>query len=143
MAVRRSGPCQSVDLTGQLLNLTLPSVISIGTDLPRRQIKRSLVQRQVRLDDNQVERLLAEHAAGATARELATSFGINQSTVYAHLGRHEAPRRVYRKLHGEPLERAKILYVADGLSLRAVARALSISRDALRAGLAAAGVEIR
>ena len=109
-------------------------MVSIGTALPRNRLARTVVRRQVRLDESQVAKLLAEHASGATAEELARRFGINRSTVYVHLGRHEAPHRLYRKLHGEMLERAKVFYVAEGRSLRAVATELGISRDALRSG---------
>ena len=99
-------------------------------------MKRSRLQRQVRLDQSQVSRLLNEYTAGATAPELATRFGINESTVYAHLARHEAPFRVYRKLHGPLLDRGRALYVEEGLSLRAVAAELGISRTALTSGFA-------
>jgi DNA-binding CsgD family transcriptional regulator len=130
-----------VALTAQLWNLELPAVpapsqreIALPAPSPR------VVQRQVRLQDQQILELLAQYAAGRSPSELAGLFGINEGTVYAHLKRQGAPDRPYRKLHGELLERAVELYVEQRLSLREVGRQLGIGRETVRAGLVATGI---
>lgn len=60
----------------------------------------------------------------------------------AHLKRRGVERRPFRKLRGDQLDRAMALYAA-GQSLRSVAVELGLSKEAVRSGLAARGVEIR
>ena len=99
-------------------------------------------QQQTRLDEQAVDDLVAAYKAGSPYRELVERFGINESTVVAHLQRRGVERRTFRKLRGGQLEQARDLY-ESGLSLRAVASELGLSKEAVRSGLVAAGVPIR
>lgn len=99
-------------------------------------------QKQVRLGDEAVDELIAAYQAGTPCQELAERFGINESTVFAHLKRRGVERRPFRKLRGEQLDRAKELYAA-GLSLRSVASELGVSRQTVRSGLVSGGVVLR
>lgn len=99
-------------------------------------------QKQVRLSREVVDVLIEAYRSGVPCAELGVQFGINESTVFAHLKRRGVERRPFRKLHGEQLERARECY-EGGMSLRAVAVEVGISRSTVHAGLVAAGVEIR
>lgn len=100
-------------------------------------------QKQVRLRPEQVDELVEAYVAGALQQELCTRFGIHDTTLRAHLRRRGAlKRRPYRKLRGDLLEEARRLY-ADGLSLRAVASEVGVSREAVRSGLLASGDVLR
>ena len=89
-----------------------------------------------------MDELIAAYQAGSPCGDLAERFGINESTVFAHLKRRGVERWPFRKLRGEQLDRAKELYVA-GLSLRSVASELGVSRQTIRSGLVSGGVELR
>lgn len=89
-----------------------------------------------------MDELIAAYQAGTPCRDLAERFGINESTVFAHLKRRGVERRPFRKLRGEELDRAKGLYAA-GLSLRSVASELGVSRTTVRSGLVSCGVVLR
>ena len=104
--------------------------------------RESTRQKQVRLTTGQVDELIAAYLAGAPCRELATCYGVNESTVFAHLKRHKVERRPFRKLRSEVLDRAVSLY-ESGLSLRSVGSELGLSKEAVRSGLAAHGVAPR
>lgn len=104
-----------------------------------REIRR---QKQVRLTVEQVDDLIAAYEAGSSCHDLATQFGVNESTVFAHLRRRRVERRPFRKLHGELLDRAVSLY-ESGRSLRSVASELGVSKESVRSALVVRGVEIR
>jgi len=100
-------------------------------------------QKQVRLRSDQVDELVAAYLAGAPQHELSARFGIHDTTVRAHLRRRGVlKQRPYRKLRGDTLERAVDLY-SSGMSLRAVASEVDLSREAVRAGLLGAGISLR
>lgn len=99
-------------------------------------------KRQVRLTPEQVDSLVRLYAEGSSFPDLIERFGINESTVAAHLRSRRVPKRAYRKLHGVQLQEARRMYEAGG-SLRSVAEDLRLSREAVRSGLMAAGVEMR
>ena len=100
-------------------------------------------QKQVRLRSDQVDELVAAYLAGAPQHELAARFGIHDTAVRAHLRRRSVlKQRPYRKLRGDALERAVELY-NSGMSLRAVASEVDLSREAVRTGLLAAGIRLR
>lgn len=99
-------------------------------------------QKQVRLTVDQVDELIDAYETGSPCHELAERFGINESTVFAHLKRRKVERRPFRKLHGEMLDRAVSLY-ESGLSLRSVGSELGLSKESVRSGLASHGVAPR
>jgi transposase-like protein len=104
--------------------------------------RREKRQLQVRLASEAVDDLVVAYRSGTPCAELGEQFGINESTVFAHLKRRGVERRPFRKLRGEKLERARECYEA-GMSLRDVAVEVGVSRSTVHAGLVAAGVEIR
>lgn len=104
-----------------------------------RSIKR---QQQTRLKSDEVDQLVASYQAGASCRELATEFGVNETTVRSHLSRRDVPRSPSRKIHSQLLDEAVRLY-ENGESLRTVGRAIGAAPDTVRLALIAAGVTIR
>lgn len=103
------------------------------------------VRRARQIGADAVDALVWAYKSGDSVPELAGKFGINETTVRAHLVRREISTRGnggYRKLHGEQLGRAQALYAA-GQSLRSVAAELRLSREAVRSGLVMAGVVLR
>lgn len=99
-------------------------------------------QRQVRLSAERVDELVQLYRSGASKAELARVFGINETTVRAHLRRRAIEHRPRRTLHGELLEQASELYAA-GWSLRSIGSELGVSREAVKSGLVAADVDLR
>jgi transposase len=112
----------------------------VAADVPRRASPAT-----VRLDvsDVEVRRLYA--VEGWTAAEVAAHLGCGTSTVYARLqglgvARRPAPPRRSSRPADTELRR---LYVQRGLSLRQVAERFSVSTQAVRGWLDAAGVPRR
>lgn len=100
-------------------------------------------QKQVRLRPDQVDELVEAYLAGALQHELTARFGIHDTTLRAHLRKRGVLKeRPYRKLRGDMLEQAVELY-SSGMSLRAVASEIDLSREATRASLLQAGVRLR
>lgn len=95
-------------------------------------------QRQVRLSDAQVTDLVNDYVGGMTFKQLCDRYGVSETTVRMHLRRRQAPRRPYRKLYGETLDRAIELH-ASGRSLRSIAAELDLSPDTVRLGLKGRG----
>jgi hypothetical protein len=78
------------------------------------------------MEGEHVDDLVAAYRSGDSVPELASKFGVNETTVRAHLSRREISTRGnggYRKVHGDQLDRAQKLYAA-GSSLRSVASEL-------------------
>lgn len=98
--------------------------------------RREKRQSQVRLTSEAVDDLVEAYQSGTPCADLAARFGINESTVFAHLKRRKVERRPYRKLRGEPLELAVSLY-RSGSSLRA-SRSASPATTSCRLGNAKA-----
>jgi DNA-directed RNA polymerase specialized sigma24 family protein len=95
---------------------------------------RQLKQVQRRLPVEQIMELVRQYEAGASASELAKTFGVDQSTVHRHLKRQGTKPRPYRKLRGEQLEEAVRLH-ASGMSIRGIARELGINRGTVSSTL--------
>mgnify|MGYP002423516823 FL=1 len=100
------------------------------------------VRRAAQLHPDKVTELLESYRSGTPSLTLAAEFGINESTVYAHIERSGVDRRPYRKLHGADLERARRLY-ESGTSLRAVAAEVGCSVSAVHSRLVELGVRMR
>ena len=112
--------------------------LDVGPPTPSHQGR----QPQVRLSAKRVDELVELYRSGASKAELARVFGINETTVRAHLRRRAVEHRPRRKLHGELLERAAELYAA-GWSLRSIGSELGVSREAVKSGLVAGGMRLR
>ena len=89
-------------------------------------------QRQVRLSTERVDELVELYRSGASKAELARVFGINETTVRAHLRRRAVEHLPRRKLHGELLEQGS----------RALRRWLVAAFDWVRAWCVAGGGEV-
>ena len=98
--------------------------------------------RAAQLHPDKVTELLESYRSGTPSLTLAAEFGINESTVYAHIERSGVDRRPYRKLHGADLERARRLY-ESGTSLRAVAAEVGCSVSAVHSRLVELVVRMR
>jgi DNA-binding CsgD family transcriptional regulator len=143
---RPDGP-SGVVLTAQLLNLP-PTVRDLIRTPQSRTVQKPPgpelrpFQRQVRLPAEQIAALVEAYASGASARELAEQYGVNESTVYGHLKRNQTPQRAYRKLRGDQLDGAIQAY-ESGQSLRSIAEQLGMDRATVRTALAETGVVLR
>lgn len=103
---------------------------------PRRRLRR--------LADERVAQLAAEREAGAEINDLAERYGIDRSTVIAHLHREGVPgrRRQGRSLSPDRVRAAGELY-ASGVSLIEVGAAFDVDRRYLRRVLPEAGFLLR
>lgn len=99
-------------------------------------------RRARQLDEATVDSLVAAYHSGTSGPQLAVQFGINESTVYAHLKRREAHRPPQRKLSGERLQQTLDLY-RGGASIREVGTTIGVSKTAVHMALADAGIERR
>ncbi len=82
------------------------------------------VQRQRRLNRNEVRELLTQYNAGLLINQLAAQFDISRTTVMKHLERAGAPRR--RNLLADRLDQARQLY-DQGWSLARIAKHLGLN----------------
>lgn len=100
-------------------------------DVPRIRDDRGQVVRQVGtpqtfLTPSEVARLVEDYHHGASVAHLAEVYGIHRSTVSAHLTRRGVVRR--RPGLGAEEEAEVVQLHEQGLSLRAIARAMGVDR---------------
>ena len=98
-------------------------------------------QVQRRLPPEEVEELVADYLAGATALALAGKHSIHRTTVLALLERHQVSRRG-RVLTPDHIERAVSLY-ASGRSCASIGKELHVNPETVRQPLLKAGVALR
>jgi len=131
---RRLSRGSVVDLTARLLNYVSPGQ-GLGVDPdedvetldpPVRQL-----QKQTRLKSDEVTKLIAAYLDGITIRSLARQYQVNESTVHAHLNRHQVPRRPYRALTPAQLEEARRLY-NEGWSANRLAQHFGVAHRTVR-----------
>lgn len=83
-----SHPCDLLSAWGTALNGVLDAIgrVEAGPERPRpRQLR--AVRRNHRLDSAAVDRLIDDHAAGASINELAARYEVHRTTVLNHLRR--------------------------------------------------------
>ena len=135
-----------VDLSAGLSNLSSGVHRLLTMPVPTGKIASSaprVVQRQLRLDHQQVAELARRYEAGDSVRTLSAVFGVNRETILEHLKREGIERRPHiRKLTDRQVGRAASLY-ASGLSLAKTAEHFDVSERTLRSELAKAGHAIR
>jgi DNA-directed RNA polymerase specialized sigma24 family protein len=115
----------------------LPSLTTPPPPAPGRRKPRSAR----RLQEDQVEQLIAGYQAGATVYDLGDRFGIERRTVSAILHRHQVPMR-RRGLTAEQIEEAVQLY-ESGWSLARIGERLGVYPTTVLARLRERGVRMR
>ena len=99
----------------------------------------ALVQSQRRLRLHDVARLVADYFAGATIDNLAAAYGVNRTTVNAHLDRAGAARPVRRGKLSERQVRQAGRAHRDGVRITELAVELGVSEETLRRALRRVG----
>jgi uncharacterized protein (DUF433 family) len=121
-----------VELAGVLANLSLPGVPR--TSEPA-YVPPPASKKQVRLRPEQVAALLVDYRAGELIVEITRRYGINKSTMFAHLARAGVSReRTSRALTGEQTA-AIAAERSSGLTLAALACHYGVSIDTIRRAL--------
>ena len=104
---------------------------------------RRTLQRQRRLTPSEAIRLGRDYSAGSSVGQLAKSYGIHRTTVLAQLERQSVDRRrTGRKLTGDDVERAAVLYLG-GESLKATGSYFGVDAETIRREFHRAGVPVR
>ncbi|MFT3862339.1 hypothetical protein [Micropruina sp.] len=95
---------------------------------------------QTFLTASEVDRLVDDYRSGASVNELAERYGVHRATVSAHLTR----RRVARRRPGLGVEEAAeaVKLRLGGVAMRAIARSMSVDREAVRTALVEADVDV-
>jgi hypothetical protein len=87
------------------------------------------------LRDADVARLIEDYLSGVGIEELNTMYGVNRTTVYAHLDRHRVARPRRRgKLTDEQVAHAAALLFA-GQTPPAIAQELRVGEETVRRAL--------
>ena len=112
-------------------------------DPPREHVEYAtrIRQRQKRLDENEIERLIAEYRTGLTVYQLATRFGCHRTTVSECLKARGIQMR-RRPLCEEQIIEAIRLY-QSGLSVAKVADQVGAKSETVRLRLIERGVQMR
>ena len=98
-------------------------------------------QRQKRLDEHEINQLIAEYKAGSTVYQLATRFGCHRTTVSEHLRLNGVQMRL-KPLTEERIQEAVRLY-ESGLSAAKVGERVGANAATVLARLRERGVVIR
>ncbi|QTI66729.1 hypothetical protein [Gordonia polyisoprenivorans] len=99
--------------------------------------------RQLRkLTPHEVESLVSEYQDGATARDLATKYGIHRMTVTRHIQRSGHQTRPVRSFEEDQLEQLIADY-HSGNSANALGRKYGVAGSTVARSLRNAGVDLR
>lgn len=130
-------------LAKQDIRRTLDNTLSTnGQDEWRPGTERSR-QQQRRLSPIETTELTKLYMAGATAKELAQTFGVHRTTVLAQLERQGiSRRRSLRRMSDTEVAQAASLY-ADGNSLKSTAVHFGVDAETLRREFKKAGIHVR
>lgn len=108
---------------------------------PKKQIPKK--QRQRRLTEDEVDRLVADYEAGASAVTLAKRFGVHRTSVTGYLDRRQVKRRItHNKLTTIDLDEVVRLYV-KGESLAKVGQVFSVDAATIARALRQQGIQLR
>lgn len=129
ICVRGSDEGLLVAQATQCANNSRSSDQVLSAPMQPREPSRSPRRRLLRLSAEQVTQLAADREAGAEINDLAERYGIDRSTVIAHLHRAGVPgrRRQGRTLGAERIQEAGSLY-ASGVNLLDVAAQFDVDR---------------
>jgi len=100
-------------------------------------------QRHRRLRAADVRRLVDDYVAGATVPELIVAFGVNRTTVYAHLDRSGIPWRRGRGKLSEEQVRCAAELLRGGQGLPTIAGELGVGEETVRRALRRDGLVTR
>lgn len=114
-----------------------PPAEEVDTKRPR---SRRQHQHQIRLNPDQIRKLVSEYQEGLTVLDLAVRYRIHRTTVLAVLRREKVPPRT--GVIDRNIDEAKQLYEL-GWSLSKVGQHLGVDAETVRRGLMKAGVVIR
>jgi lambda repressor-like predicted transcriptional regulator len=139
-----------VDLTAQLLNLGPPGVDPFEhftriteIEQPESPPPPRVLQKQHRLEAQQIAQLVAKYMTGASVRQLTRDFKIHRTTVLNHLEREGVPRRPNtRKLTDEQVAEAAELY-EQGWSMLRLGRHYEVDDETVRRTLKRSEVVLR
>ena len=126
---------------GELYDHVVGGSRDSATIKSRRVPPDGLRQVQRRLPPEEIEELVANYLAGATALALAGKHSIHRTTVLALLERHRVSRRG-RVLTPDHIERAVSLY-SSGRSCASIAKELQVNPETIRQALLKDGVAMR
>lgn len=135
-----------MDLLGRYSN---PSILSRirqiltgqGRDGPSPRTVPPLKQKQIRLTDSEQIEVLERYLAGETAKALASTFGVNRTTIFAILQRAGIESR-YRILTDRDVITATEMY-ESGQSLGSIARHFDVNDGTVLNAFRRAGVPTR
>jgi uncharacterized protein (DUF433 family) len=108
-----------------------------------RETAPALTQSQRRLRPHDLARLVADYVAGATIEDLAVTYGVNRTTVYAHLDRAGADRPTRGRRLSEPQIRQAVETYGAGASISALAAEFCVDEETVRRAFRCAGVRLR
>lgn len=89
-------------------------------------------QRQIRLNESEIARLVERYAEGASLRQLESEFGVHRDTAARHLENNGVARRAAKPKLTDAQVRSAILRNAEGESLRSIATSLDVGLTTLR-----------
>lgn len=93
---------------------------------------------QTFLTEVEVERLVADYAAGSSVKYLAERYEIHRATVFRHLRRHNTPLRG-RGL--DTAEKAEAVHLfRSGIAVRTTSSTMGVGRKSVRSALVEVGV---
>jgi transposase-like protein len=110
-------------------------------DRPSRRSVPSLKQKQIRLADSDQIEVLERYLAGETAKALASTYGVNRTTIFAILQRAGIKSR-YRLLTDHDVTAAITMY-ESGQSLGSIARHFDVNDGTVLNAFRRAGVPTR
>ena len=122
-------PCRASNLGELLAPPTHRNTIEIDNQPP--------AERQRRLRQDEVSLLVEDYCRGASVEELILAYGVNRSTVYAHLDRNGIQRpRGAGRLSAEQVHHAAGLH-KSGHPVPAIALKFGVGKETVRRGTSA------
>jgi DNA-directed RNA polymerase specialized sigma24 family protein len=126
-----------------LSSLDLTELLSNPTRRRRRPKSQTLKQPNVRLRPEQVADLLVQYKGGTSLAALASTFGIHESTVKAHIRRAGATMRPVRKITAEQVREMVQLYERDGWSTAQIGQHLGCDKKTVNRHLKQVGIQLK
>ncbi|WP_287015065.1 hypothetical protein [Gordonia sp. (in: high G+C Gram-positive bacteria)] len=126
----------------RLIEVAPTPVVPTNPQLTQHSRTTSMSRQQRRLSPEQIESLVRDYRDGATASDLATTYGIHRQTVTKHIERSGGKTRSLRSFEGARLERLITEYQA-GLSTEALGRKYGVAGSTVARTLRRNGIKLR